>query len=316
MNDFVVTAPASSANLGSGFDSVGIAVEIRMTARVRVLAPGATSVWTYRGLHAPTHDGVRGCIEAGIVRIATAAPPLAVELENDIPLGAGLGSSAAAYAIGVAIGAQLVDLRPDDDVLALAVAELEGHPDNALAAWYGGAIVAALSDDGLTSLRFPPLDAALAVVLPDITLPTSDARALLPRAYDRDDAVYNIQRAALLGAAIASGRLDVLRAAVRDRIHQPYRVNAIPGLGAILALDDPAVIAIALSGAGPAVLAFARADAGRVGGRIAQTFARAGVTSTVLTPRPATRGVEVLLGELTERQIERGRAGPREPQGR
>ena len=316
MNEFVVTAPASSANLGSGFDSVGIGIDIRMTARVRVLAPGATSTWDYHGLHAPTHDGLRGCIEAGIVRIAPAAPALAVELENDIPLGAGLGSSAAAFAIGVAIGARLVDLPPDDDVLALAVAELEGHPDNALAAWYGGVTVAALGDDGLTSLRFPPLDAALAVVVPEIVLPTSDARALLPRAYKRGDAVHNIQRAALLGAAIASGRLDVLRAAVRDRIHQPYRANAIPGLRAIFALDDPAIIAIALSGAGPAVLAFVREDAGRVGARIAQTFARAGVASTVLTPQPATRGVGVLLAEPAERPSERGRAGPREPQGR
>jgi homoserine kinase len=297
MNDFVVTAPASSANLGSGFDSVGIGIDIRMTARVRVLEPGATSVWSYGGIHAPTHDGLRGCIEAGIVRIAPAAPALAVELENDIPLGAGLGSSAAAFAIGVAVGARLVDLPPDDDVLAHAVAELEGHPDNALAAWYGGAIVAALSDDGLISLRFPPLDATLVVVIPEIVLPTSDARALLPLAYDRGDTVYNIQRAALLGAAIASGRLDVLRAAVRDRIHQPYRAEGIPGLRAILALDDPEIIAIALSGAGPAVLALVREDAGRAGGLIAETFARAGVASRVLTPRPASRGVSVLLGE-------------------
>jgi len=172
MTEFVVTAPASSANLGAGFDSVGIGIEIRMTARVRVVERGALPAWEYGGLHPPTHDGIRGCVEAGIARILPRPPALAVTFENDIPLGAGLGSSAAAYAIGVAIGARLSDRSPDDDVLARAVAELEGHPDNALAAWYGGSIVAALSDDGLTSLRFPALDAGLAVVVPDLMLPT------------------------------------------------------------------------------------------------------------------------------------------------
>jgi len=297
MSEFVVTAPASSANLGAGFDSVGIGIEIRMTARVRVLERGAASIGRYSGLHPPTHAGVRALVEAGVARIAPAAPTLAVAFENDIPLGAGLGSSAAAYAIGVAIGGRLVDRPPDDDVLAQAVAELEGHPDNALAAWYGGSIVAALSDDGLTSLRFPALDVALAIVVPDIVLPSADARALLPRAYMRSDAVYNIQRAALLGAAIASGRLDVLRAAVRDRIHQPYRANAIPGLRAILALDDPAIVAVALSGAGPAVLALVRHDAGRIGALMQAAFAQAGVASRVLTPQLASRGVAVLLAE-------------------
>lgn len=297
MRDFTVSAPASSANLGAGFDAVGIGIEIRMTARVRELEPGATSVWTYSGSHAPTHDGVRGCVEAGIVRIAPSAPALAVELDNAIPLGAGLGSSAAAYAIGVAIGARLVDHAPDDDLLARTVAELEGHPDNALAAWYGGAVVASLSDDGLTSVRFAPPECGAVVVVPELVLSTFDARALLPTTYLRADAVHNIQRAALLGAALASGRLDLLRAAVRDKLHQPYRAGAIPGLHEILAYDDPAVVAIALSGAGPSVLALVRGDAERVGRAIADEFRRNGIPSEVLTPALAASGVTVALAE-------------------
>jgi homoserine kinase len=287
----IVSAPASSANLGAGFDAVGLAIEIRMTARVRELAPGASSSWTYSGTHAPTHDGLRGCIEAGIVRVAPAAPSLEIELENDIPLGAGLGSSAAAFAIGVAIGAHFVDVAPDDDLLAHAVADLEGHPDNALAAWYGGAVVAALGDDGLTSIRFPPPDVRAAVVVPEIVLPTAQARALLPDSYTREDTVHNIQRAALLGAALATGRLDLLGAAVRDKLHQPYRADAIPGLPEALLLDDPALVAVALSGAGPSVLALVREEPDRIGRRLAETFARHGVASKVLTPLLATVGV-------------------------
>ncbi len=254
-----MSAPASSANLGAGFDAVGLALELRMTAHVRRFATGAASEWSYRGTHAPTHGGIRGCIEAGIARVAPGAPALGVELDNAIPLGAGLGSSAAAYAIGVAIGAQLLDHPPADDLLALAVAQLEGHPDNALAAWYGGAVVAALDGDRLASACFAPPPVQAVVVVPELSLPTDEARAMLPERYARADAVFNVQRAALLGAALASGRIDVLREAVRDRLHQPYRAAAVPGLAELLAFDDPDLLAVALSGAGPSVLALARA---------------------------------------------------------
>jgi len=288
---FTVSAPASSANLGAGFDAVALALELRMTARVREPAAGTPAAWTYRGAHAPTHDGLRGCIERGIARIAPSPPPLTVELENAIPLGGGLGSSAAAYALGVAIGAQLQPQSPGDEALARAVAELEGHPDNALAAWYGGIVVAAFGEDGLTSARFAPLPLAAVVVVPEIALPTAQARALIPVSYSRADVVYGVQRAALLGAALAGGRLDLLRAAVRDRLHQPYRAALIPGLEEMLAIDDPAVVAVALSGAGPSVLALVRGESARVGGLLAAIFARHGVRSAIETPSFAANGL-------------------------
>jgi homoserine kinase len=300
VTEFTVSAPASSANLGAGFDAVALALELRMSAHVRV-APHENAPWSYRGTHAPTHDGLRGCIERGIERIAPGRPSVAVELDNAIPLGAGLGSSAAAYALGVAIGAQLLDRPPADELLALAVAQLEGHPDNALAAWYGGAVVASLEGDRLTSLRFPPPPVQAVLVVPQLSLPTDEARAMLPERYTRAEAVFNVQRAALLGAALGSGRVDVLGEAMRDRLHQPYRAAAVAGLSEILALDDAALVAVALSGAGPSVLALARDDAGRVGALIAAIFARYGVASSVLTPRLASAGVIVNGAERSER---------------
>ena len=288
---FSVSAPASSANLGAGFDAVALGIELRMSARVRVLDAGTTSEWRYGGAHAPTHEGLRGCIERGLVRIAPAAPPMAVELDNAIPLGAGLGSSAAAHALGVAIGARLVDRPPDDDLLALAVCELEGHPDNALAAWYGGAIVAAHGDDGLSFARFDPPAARIVIVVPAIELSTSAARALMPSEYRRADAVHNVQRAALLGAALASGRLDLFRSAVSDRLHQPYRATAVPGLAAMLEFEDPDIVAVALSGAGPSVLALTYRDAPRVGRLLAAEFERHGILSEILTPEFADTGL-------------------------
>ena len=290
MTAFRISAPASSANLGSGFDAVGIALDLRMTAEVEELAPGATSAWIYSGPHAPTHDGLRGCVERGIVRIAPNAPPLRVLLDNAIPLGAGLGSSAAGHALGVAIGARLLDRMPEDDVLALAVADLEGHPDNALAAWYGGVVVAAHGEDGLTVGRFAAPPVQVVVAVPQLTLATAAARALLPESYSRADAVYNVQRAALLGAALASGRVDLLGAAMLDRLHQPYRAAALPGMTEALALRDPDLVGIALSGAGPSVLAFVRGDAVRIGARLAACF---GGAATVLLPAADAHGVLV-----------------------
>jgi homoserine kinase len=272
-------------------DAVAIALEMRMAVHVRELAPGSASAWTYAGAHAPTHDGLRGCIERAIARVAPEAPPLSVALDNAIPLGSGLGSSAAAHALGVAIGARLLDQAPDDDVLAHAVAELEGHPDNALAAWYGGTVVAAHGEDGLHFACFPPLQARAVVVVPEIVLPTDAARALLPQTYARADAVHNVQRAALLGAALASGRLDLLTAAVRDRLHQPYRAAAVPGLAEMLLIEDPAIVAVALSGAGPSIIALVRDDAERVGALLSAAFAQRGVVSEVLTPALALHGL-------------------------
>jgi homoserine kinase len=309
---FTVSAPASSANLGAGFDAVGLALDVRMRARVRVLEPGSSSEWRYGGAHAPTHGGLRRCIERAIARICPDAPPLDVEFENAIPLGAGLGSSAAAYTIGVAIGARLADRPLADDALALAVAELEGHPDNALAAWFGGAIVAAMGDDGLHFARFSPPDVRVALAVPEIELPTERARALIPDAYDRADAVHNVQRAALLGAALASGRLDLLRAAVSDRLHQPYRASAVPGLAEMLTLEDPEIVAVALSGAGPSVLALVRDDVTHVGRLLAAVFARHGVPAEILTPSLAFEGVHLEDAEPVASRQARGPASARE----
>jgi homoserine kinase len=299
VTEFTVSAPASSANLGAGFDAVALALELRMTAHVRRGGDGGVPAWTYSGAHPPTHDGLRACIERAIARIAPGAQLAAVALDNAIPLGGGLGSSAAARALGVAIGARLVADPPADDALARTVAELEGHPDNALAAWYGGIVVAAFGDDGLTSARFAPPDAQAVVVVPEIALSTAQARALIPETYPRADAVHNVQRAALLGAALASGRLELLVAAVRDKLHQPYRAAAIPGLTEILALRDDGILAVALSGAGPAVLALVRGTPDAAGRRIASIFAHHGIRSAVLTPALAATGITLV--ERTER---------------
>jgi homoserine kinase len=294
---FALSVPASSANLGPGFDSIGLALELRIRARVEVLGTGETPRWSFDGACVPTHDGLRDEIARGIARIAGAQvlPPLAIHVTNDIPLGKGLGGSAAGAVLGVAIGAHLRAVAASEAELAQTIAEIEGHPDNGIPALLGGIIVAAQAPgESPTYLRFPPPPGLRAyVVTPEIEMPTSQARSILPQSYARRDAVYNIQRAALLGAAFAAGRTDVLRAAMRDRIHQPYRASFVPGLNEMIALDGPGLFGVALSGAGPSVIALVGPDERSAGDRIAAIFTRHGVRSQIHELALAADGVRV-----------------------
>jgi homoserine kinase len=292
-----ISVPASSANLGPGFDAIGLALELRISAEVRVLGEGATPVWRFSGAHAPTHDGLRDEIARGIARIAGARvlSPLDIAVHNDIPLGKGLGGSAAGAVLGVAIGAALRGLAASEGELAQTIAEIEGHPDNGIPALLGGVVVAAQGpNEAPTYLRFAPPDGVRAVVVvPEIEMPTVQARAILPATYARRDVVFNVQRAALLAAAFASGRSDVLRAAMRDRIHQPYRASFVPGLNEMLTFEGDGILGVALSGAGPSVIALIDGDGGRVSDRFVAHFRQAGVAAVSYELDIATRGVIV-----------------------
>ncbi len=291
---FQVSTPASSANLGPGFDSVGIALALRMQATV---APARRFALHFApGPQAPTHDGLREAIERAMHSIG-ALPCIRIDITNAIPLGAGLGSSAAATILALGIAERAAGNRIDRSRIAALACKLEGHPDNALAALYGGTTIAC---DARNVVRLPPLRDTIALfTIPQIDLSTTAARSLLPARYSRADAVFSVQRAALLGAALASGKLDCLRAAMNDRIHQPYRAAKIPGLPALLAYDAPGVRGVALSGAGPTVVALldGRADARRIGEELRARFTDAGIASETLRLRPSARGL--VLRELS-----------------
>ncbi len=295
---FRLSVPASSANLGPGFDSIGLALELRIRARVAVLGPGETPRWTFTGEYLPTHDGLRDEIARGIARIAGARvlPPLDIAISNDIPLGKGLGGSAAAAVLGVAIGAHLRGRDASEEELAQTIAEIEGHPDNGIPALLGGIVVAAQAPgEAPAYMRFaPPPDLRAIVVVPEIEMPTVQARAILPTSYSRRDTVFNIGRAALLGAAFASGRCDLLRDAMRDRVHQPYRASFVPGLDEIIALEGPNIYGIALSGAGPSVIALVRRFDSSVASAIEAIFARDNVATRTFDLAIADRGLLAL----------------------
>ena len=295
MKRFSLSVPATSANLGPGFDTIGLALDLRIRAEVRLLDAGEAPSWTFGGPHAPTHSGLRDEMLRAMRTLFSATnatlPPLAIQVENPIPLGRGLGGSAAGAALGLAIAAELRDPPPTLDELVRTITVLEGHPDNGLPAILGGVVVAVAEGEDVVYARFaPPPQLRAQVVVPSFSMPTREARAILPDAYPRRDAVYNVGHAALLAAAFASGQIGLLRAAMRDRLHQPFRAAFVPGLEEMLALDFPGLIGSALSGAGPSVLVLAQAGS-EAGERLRDVFAKHGVEAEVLDLALTEQGI-------------------------
>jgi homoserine kinase len=191
------------------------------------------------------------------------APALHLQLANEIPLGMGCGSSAAALLAGVLLANHFGDLNWSSQQILHEACRREGHPDNVAACYLGGMTASALSKDQVvTATCGENLTWSLLLALPSASLATEKARALLPSTYSREDAVANIQSTALLVAAFAQNRSDLLHTAMRDRIHQPYRMEACPLLPLLLPLtQSPGVFGVALSGAGPSVLLIAESAA-------------------------------------------------------
>lgn len=288
---YCISVPASSANLGPGFDAVAVALALRMRATIEP-APRFVLSFSEDG-RPPSHDGLASLILRAMRQVRPELPALRMHVQNDIPLGKGLGSSAAAIVLAVAVALRAAGKRAGAREAGRIAAAIEGHPDNALAAAFGGAVIAA---SGMQFMRFPcsrrirPL-----LIVPEIELDTHSARMLLPLSYDRADVVFTAQRAAMLGAALACGDVRHLREAMRDRVHQPYRAARVPGLLDALEVRDHDLAGIALSGAGPSVLAFVRADGDerRVAGKLRAAFARSGVQSYALPLAFCERALQI-----------------------
>jgi len=293
-----VRVPGSSANLGPGFDALalGLGLYLDVSAKPRssgerVKLSGAYSA----GL--PTDDSnlIWQSFLQAFKMAGRVAPDVTLAANNEIPLGRGLGSSGAAAVAGVALANRAGELGfTPMQVLMLAV-EIEGHPDNVAASALGGLAVVAPPHQAI-SLPWPPA-VSVVVAVPEVQLATSRARAALPLQYDRHDAVFNLQRATLLVAAIsswgASGSAAALRVALQDRWHQPYRAPLVPGLNDALTLECPGLYGVALSGAGPSIIAFVDA-AHSAPTRVAlgNIYRDAGIAGEIRELAVAPRGVD------------------------
>jgi homoserine kinase len=234
-----------------------------------------------------------------VARTKKSLPGVRLEVENEIPLGVGLGSSAAAIVAGIVLGAELCGAKLDAAQALYLALEIEGHPDNLAAAVHGGMVVSATTEPGVgkpvevLTLKTDVSQALdLVCVIPDVPLPTEKARAVLPSQYSRQDAVANLQRTALLAAAFFSGK-DLSPEMFRDRLHQPYRAPLVPGIAQCLAYRHDGLAGIFLSGAGSAVMAIAKHSAKQIGDALVAEFRRAGTSARALVLKADNRGTQV-----------------------
>jgi homoserine kinase len=278
-----VRVPATSANLGCAFDCAALALGLYLDLHITPRKDREITV-QYRGETPERIATDESNLIARTIRETLKSwnkpKGFDLEIDNQIPVGVGLGSSAAAIVGALAACHWLADTTLFDEQLISLASKLEGHPDNVAAAWHGGFTVSLQHGERVLAYSCPVPDTLkLVLVIPDYAMPTEQARAVLPAQYSRADAVNNLQRAVALAAQLFSGKADFHRAFFHDRWHQPYRAPLIPGLQEVLELRHPDLLGICLSGAGPGVLAFVRANAVEIGEAIRDLLSKQGIQS-------------------------------------
>jgi homoserine kinase len=309
-NDVTVRVPATSANLGPGYDCLGIALTLYNTARLTAgdewgpQPPDSSAITiTAKGVDAPKIPLDPGNLvyqSAALVFARAGRWPqrLALHLDGEIPVGSGLGSSSAAVVAGLLAANALTGDRLSQTTLLEMAAEIEGHPDNVAPAILGGLVLGIMPGEAsdhllLESLPVPPLRAV--VVLPDFHFPTAAARAVVPQTISRADAIHNAGRMGLLVHALTHGDYGYLSTAMDDRLHQPYRLPLIPGAAdALAAAYNAGAAGVALSGAGPSLIAFAPDAHEPIAAAMTAAFGRAGLAARHWIVQVEPQGARVL----------------------
>jgi homoserine kinase len=300
----LVKVPATTANLGPGFDALGLALDLWNEAEFSATQDRQIIV-TVKGEGEgilPT-DANNSIVDAALHIFDLAKKPctgLRINCINRVPISSGLGSSSAAMLTGM-LGANALLGSPlsDEEILKLAI-ETEGHPDNVAPAMLGGLVASIVYEERVISLKLPARanrsPVHVTIVLPDFDFPTKQARAILPKQVERKDAIYNISRAVLVTEALRTGDLDLLGKAMTDALHQPYRIPLIPGAQAAMeAAHHAGAAAVALSGAGPSLIAFSSKQDPAVGLAMKRAFESAGLTARIFELGTSYEGAEVSI---------------------
>ena len=292
-----VRVPASSANLGPGFDALGLALNLFLECRFE---PGETLSISASGRDADSIScGPDNLIWQTALTVAQdvggVLPAITLAIDNQIPLGKGLGSSAAALTAGVVIADHLLGLGWKPHRILDEAAKIEGHPDNVAACVLGSIVASAIDSGGVArAVRLEmPDHFRVAVIVPDYVLPTVQARSVLPGTYSKQDVIFNIQRAALLIAALSVGSISAFPTALEDRLHQPYRAKLVPGLEEALKLRAPGLLGCTLSGAGPSILVFYERGCEQVCDLVRQIFAIHGHPAEILPAQISREGFRI-----------------------
>jgi homoserine kinase len=294
-----VVVPATSANLGCAFDCGGLALRLYLRALFIPSAAPELSL-EYQGKTPDRFPMKSSNLILHALRLAAerldAPPPQGhVLVQSDIPISVGLGSSAAAVIAGLLLGARHSGKEVAPELLLRWAEEIEGHIDNAAAAYYGG-LVLALSNNVervvVAKTNFPD-SIHLVVITPAITVPTHQAREVVPKSYDRADVLHTLQRTSLLAATCFSGNFDLFPELFHDKLHQPYRQQLVPGIERCLGLRLPGLLGVAISGSGSSVIAFTTGDEMRVAEELQRIFANEGVQTEAIFTSADNNGAGV-----------------------
>ncbi|MFC5650101.1 homoserine kinase [Paenibacillus solisilvae] len=307
----IVKVPASTANLGPGFDTLGMALSLYAWIEMSESASGETVI----ELHGDHLNGISTDKSNLIYKVAqmvfkeagVTLPELNISMYSDIPLTRGLGSSASAIVGALVAANALVGGLLTDDKLFQMATELEGHPDNVGASLFGGIVVSAWDGSQAAKVRIEPHgDLDVLVAIPAFQLSTEKARHALPSQITMKDAVFNLGSSSLLVAALASGQLELIPFAMRDKLHQPYRAALIPGMSEILdKATDYGALGAALSGAGPTLLTLVDSKSARkaeLEAFLISTLGKEGIEAQTMWLKPCSCGtvVQVLSGQEAE----------------
>lgn len=294
-----VDIPASTTNLGPGFDVLGMALKLYNTVEMELSVSGLHIQIEGEGVSALPRDENNQVYKAAKMvfeKLGEKPPPMKIRLINRIPLARGLGSSGTA-AIGGLMAANAISGAEltIDEILTMAT-RIDGHPDNVAASIFGGVVIASPKENGIAWMKFiPPKPLDVVVAVPEFQLLTTKARAILPETVDRKSAVFNIGRVALLTAALATGDFHLLSIATDDKLHQPYRENLIPGMADVFQAvrETCKDAAVALSGAGPSIAAFCPNNSQKIGECMRQAFLKHNIKSQIMILNIDERGAKV-----------------------
>lgn len=298
-----VEAPASTANLGPGFDSLALALDLHLRVTVTPLEYGGEQIVvegegaTEIGLDAGNRFLIG--LERGLQEFGLEPPVMRIEMSNEIPLARGLGSSAAASVAGLLAAEALAGAEIGLERMHHLASEIDGHPDNVAAALMGGFVIVSRDGEGVPrAARFdPPGVLEAAVFIPSVPLRTAEMRAALPAQVSHADAAHNVGRTAMVVAALTADRPALLAAMADDRLHEPYRAAHFPQLPELVAAARSAgALGAALSGAGSTVIALCddASVAERVGSAMADIAVQLGLEGRTAVVRPATDGARVI----------------------
>ncbi len=260
-----IKVPCSTANMGSGFDSIGMALSLYNEIEFEVCDSGLEiNVGENQGFYIADDERnlVYRSIKRALEETGVPMPGLRIRQTNRIPQTRGLGSSSACVVGGI-IAANIISdgALSTDDMISIA-AEIEGHPDNILPTFVGGMTAGAITEGKVQYVHIaPPQRLKCCALIPDFPLSTKKARAVLPTCVSMEDAVFNVSRSALMVGAMTQGRMDLIRTALQDRLHQPYRKELIPGFDYVVSeAEKNGALGCCLSGAGPTMIAFLEKD--------------------------------------------------------